>query len=60
MSIWYLLKGVFTPMTEVPETLRVKIHKIATEIGKATIVAMGYASIAAFEEEIITLITRTN
>ncbi|HMP34862.1 MAG TPA: hypothetical protein PKC67_10975 [Kiritimatiellia bacterium] len=47
-------------MTEVPETLRVKIHKIATEIGKATIVAMGYASIAAFEEEIITLITRTN
>jgi len=59
VSIWYLLKGAFTPMTEVTDTLRVKIHKIATEIGKATIVAMGYASIAAFEEEKITMIART-
>ena len=51
VSIWYLLKGMFTPMTEITATVKSKMHKIATEIGKKTIKAMGYASLAKFEEE---------
>jgi transposase len=51
VSIWYLLKGRFTPLTEVSQTIRVKIHKLATEIGVKTIKAMGYRSKKAFEEE---------
>lgn len=51
VSVWYLLKGFFTPLTEMTPHIRTKMHKIACEIGKARIREMGYASSAAFEEE---------
>ena len=56
VSIWYLLKGHFSPLTEATETIRVKIHKLATEIGVKTIKMMGYASKTAFEEEKMALL----
>jgi transposase len=60
VSIWYLLKGMFTPMTEITATLKIKMHKIATEIGKATLKTMGYTSLAKFEEEKLMLLMRSS
>ena len=59
VSVWYLLKGFFTPMTEVTEHIRVKMHKIASEIGKARICQMGYASLSVFEQEKLHLLIQT-
>jgi len=59
VSVWYLLKGFFTPMTEITEHIRVKMHKIASEIGKVRVRQMGYPSLAAFEEEKLTLLSQT-
>lgn len=59
VSVWYLLKGFFTPMTEITEQLRAKMHKIASEVGKARLRQMGYPSVAAFEEEKLKLLTLT-
>jgi len=49
VSIWYLLKGMFTPLIELTNTIIVKIHKIASEIGKTKIMAMGFKSVTDFE-----------
>jgi transposase len=51
VSVWYLLKGFFTPLTEITGHIRIKLHKIVTEIGKARLVELGYRSVAEFEEE---------
>jgi len=51
VSVWYLLKGFFTPMQEITNHLRVKMHKIASEIGKARLRQLGYPSLAAFEHD---------
>ncbi len=51
VSIWYLLKGQFTPLVEASETIRIKIRKLATEVGLKTIKAMGYPTKIAFEKE---------
>lgn len=59
VSVWYLLKGLFTALVDVTEQIRVKIHKIASEIGKQRLAAMGYASLKAFEEEKLKLLVQT-
>lgn len=59
VSVWYLLKGFFTPLTEITAAIRIKIHKIASEIGKTRIRAMGYASNATFEREKLNIIMQT-
>jgi len=56
VSVWYLLKGFFSPLTELTVQIKTKIHKIASEIGKTRIRAMGYKSLAAFEDEKLTLL----
>lgn len=59
VSVWYLMKGYFTPLTEITAQVRTKIHKIAAEIGSASLKQMGYASLKDFEEEKLTLLCPT-
>lgn len=59
VSVWYLLKGMFTPLTELTEHLRIKMHKIASEIGKARILQLGFASIADFERKKLEILIQT-
>lgn len=51
VSIWYLLRGLFTPLTEIDTSLRVKLAKLATTIGRMSIEHLGYPSKTAFIEE---------
>lgn len=51
VSVWYLLSGRFTTLTEVPKQLKIKIHKIASEIGAKRIRALGFKSMPAFERQ---------
>lgn len=51
VSIWYLLRGLFTPLQQVDATLSVKLAKIATTIGVKNIRHLGYKSKVAFIEE---------
>lgn len=52
VSVWYLLKGMFTPLVELHASLLTKIHKIATEIGKTRILELGFQSVITFERNI--------
>jgi len=51
VSVWYLLQGFFTPLTEITPHIRIKVHKIAVSIGKTRLKALGYPRLSAFEEE---------
>ncbi|MDI9382937.1 MAG: IS110 family transposase [Verrucomicrobiota bacterium] len=51
VSVWYLLSGRFTLLKEVPQQLKIKIHKIASEIGAKRIRALGFKSMPAFEKQ---------
>jgi len=59
VSVWYLLKGFFTPMTEVTAHIRIKIHKIACEISLLRIRSMGFKSLKEFEEKTLKILTQT-
>lgn len=59
VSIWYLLRGFFTPLAEATSSIRVKIHKIVCEIGKVRIRQLGYLSSQAFEKEVLSLLMQT-
>lgn len=59
VSVWYLMKGLFTPMTEITSHIRIKIHKIACEIGKASVTQMGYKSLQDFEREKLKILLLT-
>jgi transposase len=51
VSIWYMLRGLFTPLKQIDASLRVKLAKIATDIGVKKIRHLGYKSKADFIEE---------
>ena len=51
VSIWYMLRGLFTPLKQVDASLRVKLARIATTIGVEKIRQPGYKSKVAFLEE---------
>ncbi|HKB92219.1 MAG TPA: hypothetical protein VKC60_17010, partial [Opitutaceae bacterium] len=51
VSIWYLLRGLFAPLEQIDDTLRVKLVKLATAIGIKTIKDLGYPSKTAFIQE---------
>lgn len=59
VSVWYLLRGFFTPLTELTHTLEVKMHKIASEIGLQRLREMGYQSLAEFERNKLQLLLGT-
>ncbi len=48
VSIWYLLRGLFSPLQQIDQTLEIKLSKLATAIGKKTLHQLGYLSKAAF------------
>jgi transposase len=58
VSIWYLLRGLFTPLTEIDTSLRTKLAKLATTIGRMNIEHLGYPSKAAFIEEKVGFLLR--
>ncbi len=51
VAVWYLLSGRFTPLTDIPTHLQVKVHKIAYEIGAKRLRALGFKNMAAFEKQ---------
>lgn len=57
VSIWYCLRGLFTPLTEVDTTLLAKLGKIATALGEKTIHLLGHTSKADFIKQKTTLLT---
>ncbi len=59
VSVWYLLRGLFTPMTDVSEHIKVKLHKIASVIGRVRLGEMGYDKLAEFESEKLKLLLET-
>lgn len=56
VSIWHLLMGHFTPLTELPEQLRSKLLKLATALGIEQLKEMGYDDRDAFVQKQFTLI----
>jgi transposase len=52
VACWYLMRGLFTELTDIPGQLKLKLHKIACEIGLARIKVCGYKSVLAFEHEL--------
>ncbi len=51
VSIWYLLRGLFTPLQQIDTSLEVKLVKLATAIGVKSLRHLGYASKTAFIQE---------
>lgn len=59
VSLWYLLKGFFTPLVDITPQIQTKVRKIASEIGRARLREMGYRSMTAFEKEKIEILLAT-
>jgi transposase len=59
VSVWYLLKGFFTPLTDIDTTLSTKIHKLASAIGLKRIRALGFKTVKLFEENLHAQILQT-
>jgi transposase len=57
VSIWYGLRGLFTPLAEVNHSLECKIGKIATELGQKVIHLLGYESKADFVKQKAAILT---
>jgi transposase len=53
VACWYLMRGLFSSLTDVPKQVEVKLHKIACEIGYARIKTRGYKTLRAFEDELL-------
>jgi transposase len=51
VSIWYLMRGLFRPLSAIDASLHLKLSKLATTIGLPTLRRMGYKTKAAFLEE---------
>lgn len=51
VSIWYLLKGMYTNLEEIPENIKIKINKLASEIGAKTVKGFGYKTLKAYQED---------
>ena len=50
VACWYLMHGRFTPLQEVDSTLRVKIQKLATVLGRDMLQQLGYKTSKDFQE----------
>lgn len=59
VSVWYLLKGFFTPLTELTDHLKVKMRKIASEIGRRRILLLGFKSLVDFERKKLEILIQT-
>jgi transposase len=59
VAIWYLLSGHFTPLKEVDQKLRIKLTKLASDIGLKFLRNEGYKSTHAFIEEKVMILLKT-
>jgi transposase len=59
VACWYLMHGRFTSLQEISETIRIKIHKLASAIGSTRIRELGFKSLAQFETEKSELLLNT-
>jgi len=59
VACWYLMRGLFSDLTEIPGQLQIKLHKIACDIGAAKLNERGYKSVLDFEHEIQQLLIQT-
>lgn len=57
VSIWYCLRGLFTPLAEVDHSLQGKLGKVATELGQKVIHLLGYESKADFVKQKAAILT---
>ena len=57
VSIWYCLRGLLSPLTEVDAALQTKLGKIATVLGVKTIKLLGHTSKADFIKQKTELLT---
>lgn len=51
VSVWYLLRGLFTPLTDVTDQIQIKLRKIASEIGPLRLAQLGFVSTKDFIEQ---------
>lgn len=51
VAVWYLMRGYFTPLLEISETIHTKLEKLAREIGLPVLTTMGFESLRAFVRE---------
>lgn len=59
VAIWYLLSGHFTPLKEADQKLRIKLTKLASDIGLKTLRNEGYKGAGDFIEEKIMVLLKT-
>jgi transposase len=59
VAIWYLLSGHFTPLKEADHKLRIKLSKLASDIGLKTLRGEGYKCPKDFIEEKILILLNT-
>ena len=57
VSIWYCLRGMFTPLIEIDATLNRKLSLLATAVGRDGVRSTGFESVAAFIKQKSTLLT---
>lgn len=60
VAVWYLMKNMFTPLVEVPTTLKIKIKKLAVDIGAKRIRELGYKSLRAMETKMMEVYLQTS
>lgn len=60
VACWYLMMGLFTPLTDVSTQLEIKLHKIACDIGSTRLKARGYTTVVEFKHELLQNILRVS
>ena len=50
VAVWYLLNGYYTELQSIPDMVKLKFRKLATNIGKEILKEMGYLNISNFVE----------
>lgn len=59
VACWYLMQGRFTPLQEVTNTIRTKIHKLARAIGASRIHQLGFKTLREFETHKLQILLNT-
>lgn len=50
VACWYLMQGFFTPLQEVSTTLRIKLRKTVTVIGRQLVRQIGFPTSLEYEQ----------
>jgi len=52
VACWYLMHNLFTPLQELDSTIKLKIHKVVTCIGKQNVLKIGFKTCLEYEKHI--------